>query len=47
MLNDIRTRGGNMSIIDQALNNSVLLADFQAQDRNQHLDIQIYQVVHR
>ena len=47
MLNDIRTRGGNMSIIDQALHNSVLLADFQAQDRNQHLDIQIYQVVHR
>jgi 4-amino-4-deoxy-L-arabinose transferase-like glycosyltransferase len=47
MQNDIRTRGGNMAIIDQALHNSVLLADFQAQDRNQHLDIQIYQVVHR
>jgi hypothetical protein len=47
MSSDIKTRGGNMLIIDQALKHSVLLADFQAQDRNQHLDIQIYQVVHK
>lgn len=47
MLNDIRSRGGAMSIIDQALNNSVLRVEFQAQDRDQHVDIRIYQVIHK
>ncbi len=46
MLNDIRTRGSAMSIIGQALNNAVLRAEFQAQDRDQHVDIRIYQVMH-
>ncbi len=47
MLNDIRTRGGPMSIIDQALDNSVLRAEFRAQDRDQNVDIRIYQVMHK
>jgi len=47
MLNDIRSRGGAMSIIDQALNNSVLRVEYQAQDRDQHVDIRIYQVIHK
>lgn len=47
MLNDIRTRGGAMSILDQALNHSVLRARFQAQDRDQQVDIRIYQVIHK
>src|SRR5947209_8043144 len=47
MLTDIRTRGGPMSIIDQALDNSVLRAEFQAQDRDQNVDIRIYQVMHK
>ena len=36
-----------MSIIDQALDNSVLRAEFQAQDRDQNVDIRIYQVMHK
>jgi 4-amino-4-deoxy-L-arabinose transferase-like glycosyltransferase len=47
MLKDIRTRGGPMLILDQALNHSVLLAKFQAEDRDQHVDIQIFQVIHQ
>jgi 4-amino-4-deoxy-L-arabinose transferase-like glycosyltransferase len=47
MLFDIKDRGGNMAIIGDALNHAVLQADFQAQDRDQHIDIQIYQVIHR
>src|SRR3989441_4436168 len=47
MLNDIRTRRGPMSIIDQALDNSVLRAEFRAQDRDQNVDIRIYQVMHK
>jgi hypothetical protein len=47
MLNDIRSRGGPMSIIDQALDNSVLRVEFQAQDRDQLVDIRIYQVIHK
>jgi len=46
MLNDIKTRGAPMLILEQALNNSVLRAEFQAQDRDQHVDIRIYQVLH-
>ena len=47
MLYDIRTRGGPMLIIDQALNNAMLRAEFQAQDRDQRVDIKIYQVIHK
>ena len=46
MLYDIQNRGGQMVLIEQALNNSVLRAEFQAQDRDQHIDIRIYQVIH-
>jgi hypothetical protein len=47
MLFDIKDRGGKMAIIGDALNHAVLQADFQAQDRDQQIDIQIYQVIHR
>ena len=47
MLFDIKDRGGKMAIIGDALHHAVLRADFQAQDRDQHIDIQIYQVIHR
>jgi hypothetical protein len=47
MLFDIKDRGGKMAIIGDALNHAVLRADFQAQVHDQHIDIQIYQVIHR
>jgi 4-amino-4-deoxy-L-arabinose transferase-like glycosyltransferase len=46
MLNNIQTGGGKMSIISDALKHAILRADFQSQDRDQHVDIQIYQVIH-
>ena len=47
MLDDIQTRGGQMFLIQQALHNSIIRAEFQGQDHDQSVDIRIYQVMHR
>lgn len=44
MLRDIRTYGGQMEIIDQALNHSVLVAEFTGDDFEY---MYIYQVIHK
>lgn len=47
MLRDIRTYGGGMDIINQALNHSVLRADFRTDDHNLQIVVQVYQVIHK
>ncbi len=47
MLRDITTRGEQMSIITDALNHSVLRAEFQSKSGEQTIDIRVYQVVHK
>ena len=46
MLNDIKTFGGPMLLIDKALQHSVLRAEFRADDRKSQIVISIYQVIH-
>jgi 4-amino-4-deoxy-L-arabinose transferase-like glycosyltransferase len=46
MLHDIQTVGGGMGIIDDALKNSVLRAEFRANDHNLQIVIQVWQVIH-
>jgi 4-amino-4-deoxy-L-arabinose transferase-like glycosyltransferase len=46
MLHDIQTVGGDMGIIDDALKNSVLRAEFRADDHNLQIVIQVWQVIH-
>ena len=46
MLNDIKTFGGPMLLIDQALQHSVLRAEFRADDHDSQIVISIYQVIH-
>ena len=47
MLNDIKTFGGPMLLIDKALNHSVLRAQFRADDHDSQIVISIYQVIHQ
>ncbi len=47
MLNDIKTYGGPMNLIKTALDNSVLRADFRADDHNLQIVVQVYQVIHK
>ena len=47
MLNDIKTFGGPMLLIDTALQHSVLRAQFSADDHDSKLVISIYQVIHK
>jgi hypothetical protein len=47
MLNDIKTFGGPMLLIDQALEHSVLRAQFSADDHDSQIIISIYQVIHK
>jgi len=47
MLNDIKTFGGPMLLIDKALNHSVLRAQFRADDQDSQIVISIYQVIHQ
>ena len=46
MLHDIQTVGGDMDIIHDALNKSVLRAEFRADDQNLQIVIQVWQVIH-
>lgn len=47
MLHDIQTVGGDMGIINQALQHSVLRAEFRADDQNLQIVIQVWQVIHQ
>jgi 4-amino-4-deoxy-L-arabinose transferase-like glycosyltransferase len=47
MLTDIKTYGGPMDLIKTALDHSVLLADFRADDQSSQIVIQVYQVIHK
>ena len=47
MLHDIRNVGGGMDLIKQALDHSVLLAEFSAPDHNLSIVVDVYQVVHK
>jgi hypothetical protein len=47
MLHDIQTVGGDMDIINQALQRSVLRAEFRADDQNLQIVIQVWQVIHK
>jgi hypothetical protein len=46
MTHDIQTHDGPMTLINDAFAHSALRAEFQSTDRNQEVDIQIYQVIH-
>jgi hypothetical protein len=46
MLRDIKTYGGQMDIINQALKNSVKLAEFRADDHNLQIVVDVFQVIH-
>jgi 4-amino-4-deoxy-L-arabinose transferase-like glycosyltransferase len=46
MLHDIQTVGGDMGIINDVLKNSVLRAEFRADDHNLQIVIQVWQVIH-
>jgi Dolichyl-phosphate-mannose-protein mannosyltransferase len=46
MLHDIQTTGGDMDIIKDALQKSVLRAEFRADDQNLQIVIQVWQVIH-
>ncbi len=47
MTYDIQTRGGPMALINAAFAHSALRAEFHSTDRNQDVDIQVYQVIHK
>ncbi len=47
MLHDIQTVGGDMGIINAALQKSVLRAEFHADDQKLQIVIQIWQVIHK
>ncbi len=47
MLHDIQTVGGDMSIINDALQKSVLRAEYRADDQNLQIVIQVWQVIHK
>ena len=47
MLHDIQTVGGDMDIINAALQKSVLRAEFRANDQNLQIVIQVWQVIHK
>jgi hypothetical protein len=47
MLHDIQTTGGDMGIINDALNKSVLRTEFRADDQKLQIVIQIWQVIHQ
>ena len=47
MLHDIKTVGGDMDIINQALQKSVLRAEFRTDDQNMQIVIQVWQVMHQ
>jgi hypothetical protein len=47
MINDIKTYGGPMNLIKTALDNSVLRAEFRADDHNLQVVVQVFQVVHK
>ena len=47
MLNDINNIGGPMNIIKDALQHSILRAEFRADDHDQQIVIQVYQVMHK
>src|SRR5256886_2173305 len=47
MLHDIQTVGGDMGIINDALQKSVLRAEYRADDQNLQIVIQIWQVIHK
>jgi len=47
MLQDIQTVGGDMGIINDALQRSVLRAEFRADDQNLQIVIQVWQVIHK
>jgi 4-amino-4-deoxy-L-arabinose transferase-like glycosyltransferase len=47
MLHDIQTTGGDMDIINQALQRSVLRAEFRADDQNLQIVLQVWQVIHK
>src|SRR6266496_571385 len=47
MLHDIQTAGGDMDIINNALQQSVLRAEFRADDQKLQIVIQIWQVIHK
>jgi 4-amino-4-deoxy-L-arabinose transferase-like glycosyltransferase len=47
MLHDIQTVGGDMDIIKDALQHSVLRAEYRADDQNLQIVIQVWQVIHK
>ena len=47
MLNDIKTSGKQMQIIQDALDHSILRTEFRTNDHDQQIVIQIYQVKHQ
>ncbi len=47
MLHDIQTVGGDMGIINDALQKSVLRAEFRADDQKLQIVIQVWQVIHK
>ena len=46
MLNDIKTPGGPMLLLDRALHHAILCVTYQTDDHNPDSTIQIYQVIH-
>jgi 4-amino-4-deoxy-L-arabinose transferase-like glycosyltransferase len=47
MLHDIQTAGGDMGIIKDALDKSVLRAEFRTDDQKLQIVIQVWQVIHK
>ena len=47
MLHDIQTVGGDMGIINDALQKSVLRAEFRADDQKLQIVLQVWQVIHK
>lgn len=47
MLNDIKNFGGPMNMIKTALNHSVMMAEFKADDHDKQIVIQVYKVIHK
>src|SRR6266436_2964438 len=47
MLRDIKTYGGQMGIIYQALKNSVQLAEFRTNDHSLQIVVDVFQVIHK
>jgi 4-amino-4-deoxy-L-arabinose transferase-like glycosyltransferase len=46
MLNDIKTPGGPMLLLDRALHHAILRVTYQTNDHNPDSTIQVYQVIH-